>query len=239
MSLFLSLILIQIVVFGILVAFLRVILKQNISKATSHITEMNQDYTQKIEDAQKRVHDADKYYDDIILKSKTDAEKTRVQILKDASDSQQLIVNQSRKQSEEILEKARKSGESILAEVDLMIAEKAIQKACELIQKMLPELMTKEMHESWVESLSKNDFDELDRLNVSREIREAIIVSAYALNPAEKTSLEKRIGAKLAREIRFKHEVDPGLIAGVKITLGSVVIDGSLKFKIKETARHA
>jgi F0F1-type ATP synthase delta subunit len=238
MSLFISLIVIQLVIFGILVVFLRVILTRNITKATSHISELNQDYTQKLEDAQKRLQEADKYYDDILLKAKTEAEKTKMQLLKDASDSQQLIINQSRKQSEEIIEKAQKSTEALLSEVNLKISEGATQKACELIQKILPDLITKEMHEAWVEALSKHGLEELDRLNVTREVQEAMITSAYALTPSQRASLEKKITSKLGREIRFKNEIDPGLIAGIKISVGSVLIDGSLKFKIKEIARH-
>lgn len=239
MSLFLSLISIQLVIFGILLAFLRVILTKNISKATSHISELNQDYTQKLEEAQKRLREADKYYDDMLLKAKTEAEKTRMQILKEAGESQQSIVNQSRKQSEEIIETAQKSKEALLAEVEQRISEGATRKACELIQEILPEVITKAMHEAWVEALAKHGLEELDRLNVAREIKEATLVSAHPLTAAQKTELEKKIAGKLGREMVFKNEVDPGLIAGIKVSLGSVVIDGSLKFKVKEVARHA
>ena len=239
MSLFLSLIMIQVVIFGILLAFLRVILTKNISTATSHLSELNQDYTQKLEEAQKRIRDADKYYDDMLLKAKSEAEKTRMQILKEAGESQQLIVNQSRKQSEEIIETAQKSKEALLAEVEQRIAQGATQKACELIQQILPEIITKPLHEIWVEALSKHGLEELDRLNVAREVQEVTVVSAYSLTAAQKNELEKKIAVKLGREPVFKNEVDPDLIAGIRVRLGSVMIDGSLKFKVKEVARHA
>ena len=239
MSLFLSLVLMQLVIFGVLIAFLRVILTKNISKATSHINELNEDYSQKLEDAQKRLHDADKYYDEMLLKAKIEAEKTKIQILKEAGESQQMIVNQSRKQSEEIIEKAQKSKDALLAELELKISEGAVQKACEIVQEMLPELITKDMHHAWVEELSKHGLEELDRLNVAREVREAQISSAYDLTPQQKGALEKKISAKIGHEMQFVTQTDPSLIAGIKISLGSVLIDGSLKFKIKEVARHA
>ncbi len=238
MSLFLSLIVIQLVIFGILVGFLRVILSRNITKATSHITELNQDYSQKLEEAQKRVREADKYYDDMLLKAKTEAERTKMQILKEATDSQQILVNQSRKQSEEIIEKAQKSKEAIMAEINSKISEEATQKASELVQKILPDMITKNMHEDWVGALSKHGLEELDRLNIAKEIQDAIITSAYALTPSQKTELEKKIISKLGREIHFKNEIDPSLIAGIRVNIGTVAIDGSLKFKVKEIARH-
>ena len=108
MPLFLSLVLVQFVVFGILVAFLRLILTKNITKATTHINELSQDYSEKLEEAQKRLHDADQYYDEMLIKAKTEAEKAKIKILKEAGESQQVIINQSRRQSEEIIEKAQK-----------------------------------------------------------------------------------------------------------------------------------
>ncbi len=39
------------------------------------------------------------------------------------------------------------------------------------------------------------------------------------------------------REVPVLEEVHPELIAGLKITLGSLVIDGSLKYKIKEVSK--
>ena len=239
MSLFLSLVFIQLVIFGILIAFLRVILTRNISKATSQLNELSQDYSQKLEEAQKRLQEADKYYDSMLLKAKTEAEKTKMQILKEANDSQQMIVNESRKQSEEIIQKAQKSKDSLLEEVEQKILEGSVKKACEIIQGILPSVITKDMHQVWVEELSKHALEELDRLNISKEIREAQITSAYELSSQQKTALEKKITGKLGREIHFVNETDPSLIAGIKITIGSVVIDGSLKFKIKEVARHA
>ena len=49
--LFLSLILVQILLFGVLVLFLRLIIAKNVTHATDHLNEINSDYNQKLEDA--------------------------------------------------------------------------------------------------------------------------------------------------------------------------------------------
>src|SRR3989338_8144697 len=125
MGLFLWLVALQVVVFGIIVFFLRVIFSRNVTQATTHISELNEDYTQKLEEAKKRSQDADKYYDEMLLKAKHESEKTRIQILKEANDSQQLILNQSHKQSEEIIEKAEKAKEALMGELNQRIKEGA------------------------------------------------------------------------------------------------------------------
>ena len=78
------LVVIQLVVFTLLVLFLRMLLTRNISTATTHLHELNQDYNQKVEDANKRKAEVDRYYDEMLLKAKADAEKNKVQILREA-----------------------------------------------------------------------------------------------------------------------------------------------------------
>src|SRR3989338_5717752 len=111
--LFLWLVFLQIIIFAILVLFLRVILKRNLVTATTHLTDINNDYTQKLDDAKKRLQEADRYYDEAVLKTKTDVEKLKAQILKEAHESQEAAVAESRKQSAEIIQQANKAAESL------------------------------------------------------------------------------------------------------------------------------
>ena len=72
---FLWLVLLQLAIFGALVYFLRVILTRNVSAATEHLHTLNQDYTQKLDEARKHQAEGDKYYDETVLKANT-AEQT-------------------------------------------------------------------------------------------------------------------------------------------------------------------
>ena len=68
------LVLIQLFVFTLLVVFLKMILTQNVTSATDHLHELNQDYNVKVEEANKRKAEVDRYYDEMLLKAKSDAE---------------------------------------------------------------------------------------------------------------------------------------------------------------------
>ena len=236
--LFLWLVLIQIVIFAALVLFLRMLLTKNVTNATTHLDTLNQDYSQKLDDAKKRQAEADTYYDSTILKSKVDAEKAKVAILKEAHDAQEFMVNQSRAQSTAILEQANKARETILGEIEARIEASAIQKACELVQEILPAALSEPMHVKWVDDLFKNNFEQLDRLNLPENLKEIEIQTAYALSDAHKKAMEKKIKSLVSKDVKLVEKVDSSLIAGCKVVLGTVVIDGTLKLKIKETMRH-
>ena len=51
--------------------------------------------------------------------------------------------------------------------------------------------------------------------------------------------LHRRLQEKLGRELTMTEAADARLVSGLVITLGSVVLDGSLASKVKQAARHA
>jgi len=51
--------------------------------------------------------------------------------------------------------------------------------------------------------------------------------------------LSKKLKSLLSTDIPIKEEVDPRIVAGMVIHIGSLVLDGSLKNKIQEKARDA
>ena len=237
--LFLGLILIVVAFFGAMVFFLKVVLTRDITNATTHLHDLNQDYNQKLEEAKKRQAEVDKYYDEMVLKSKSDAEKTKVQILKEAHEIQESMVKEARKQSEEIVAQASHAKELLLEEINQKIDERAVEKACEMVQEILPGEIGHEMHMRRVNEFFKKSLDQLQRLNLPENIREAEVVSAYPLTPEQKTTLAKMLKEALHREVHLNEKVSPELIAGFKVGLSTVVIDGSLNFRIKEFVRHA
>lgn len=238
--LFLSLVVVQIFLFGALVYFLKVVLTRNISTATDHLHELNQDYTQKLEDAKKRQSEADKYYDQTLLKAKIESEKIKVQIVKDAHEQEEQILTEARRQSEAILDQANKSKDALLSEFDQLVEQRSIAKAGDMLGELLAKEIQKEMHDRWMDELLKlSALDSLSRMHLPDSVSEAEVISAYALSPAQKAALHKKIKDQLGRDIRLKESADSTLIAGFKVKLASVVIDGSLLSRIKDSVRHA
>lgn len=237
--LFLSVIFLQLILFAGLLFFLRNTLTQNVTKATAHLTELYQEYTTREENAKKRLEEAETFYDQTVLKAKTDAEKKSVQILKETHETHETLLREARMQSDDILVRANKARETLLNEIEQKVQEKAMDQACDWVQHMLPPELSRGMHGKWLEELSDHGLEDLERLNFPEDLEKAQVVSAYALSAAQKELLQKKLKDKLHRSIRLEERVDPELIAGFKITLGSAVIDGSLKSKLKSMAQHA
>ena len=231
------LVVIQLFIFTMLVLFLRVLLTRNVSTATAHLHELNQDYNQKVEEANKRKAEVDRYYNEMLLKAKADAEKNKVQILREAQATQELVVNQARQQSEEIIGQANKAHEMMLAEMESRIEERAMDRACELVGVVLSNEMSESLHKLWVKELLKTGLEDADRLHLPDDFSEVQLVSAFPLTDEERRQLEKKLKEVLRREFKVSEKIQPEMIAGLQIQLGSLVIDGSLRFKVKEASR--
>jgi F-type H+-transporting ATPase subunit delta len=60
------------------------------------------------------------------------------------------------------------------------------------------------------------------------------IRSTVELTAAQLTEIKKALAKKYGKDIEFKEVVDPSLVAGVQIVIGSRMLDGSIKNRIQQ-----
>jgi len=230
------LIVIQIVVFTSLVFFLRNTLNRNVISATSHLEQLTAEYAKKEAEIKKLYDDAKRQAQEILESTKKDAEKQKDELLKSTQAEKDKILSNAHQDAEEIIQQAERSRQALLAEINQRIDEKAIQRASQLIAGSLPEDVRQEIHERWLDGLMSSSFAQLDRLHIPEGINEAKVITAFALTPPQREALQAKIKEKVGGQISFKEEVDPNIIAGLVVNMGSLVFDGSLRLKIQEVA---
>ncbi len=69
-------------------------------------------------------------------------------------------------------------------------------------------------------------------------VRHVLVRSAYAMNAAQQKELAEALSRRLGGEVELSVEKDPELIGGVEIRAGDLVIDDSIRGKLKQLA-HA
>ena len=62
------------------------------------------------------------------------------------------------------------------------------------------------------------------------------LISAVPLESGVASSVAEALSKKLQRVIQLKEKVDPGIIAGMRVTIGGVTYDGSVKGKLEKLA---
>lgn len=232
-----SLILLQIMIFTALILIFRGILNKNVVQATQHLDELNEDYDRKGKESDRLLEEARRKYDETVAKAVEDAEKQRAEIIAATESEKEKIISQARTSSEEMIRQADKSRQLLISELDDRIAKGAVEKACELIQITLPDKFKQDVHSEWTEELIGSSLDQLKHLQIPEDIKEAAVVSAFPLTGEQRKDLSKKLRQLLGRDVGLAEKTDPKIIAGVVVTLGNLVLDGSLRSRIKEQAK--
>jgi len=236
---FFVLLFVQISIFGALIAILRYVLKRYFGTASNHLETLTQECTAKLAEAKKRMEEANTQYQNVLTKAKEDGERLKQQFSEEGIKAKEETLNQARGQSEEIVARAQTAASILKEEMEQKVNQEATKKTLLLVRQLLTGKMSQETHSHWISELSKSGFDGLNRLNISDDSKEIEIVSAYPLKPAEKTMLLAPLKQKFGREIPMKEKVSPELILGVRLTIGNVVIDGTLQYRIEEAIKNA
>jgi len=232
-----SLIILQLIIFSVLIFVFSKIMTQKVSLSTKHFDEMSQDYNEKARQIDEQLQEANVKAQEIVSSAQNEAEKTRSDTLKQAEDERDKIIQAARTQAEEIIQQADKSRSQLLLEIEERIAKEAMNRACDLCHDTLPEEFRKLVHDQWVEDLIENGFSRAERLRLPEGTVGIKIMSAFALSDEQRKKISKKLKDTFGHEITIEEQIDPKVVAGLVINAGSLVLDGSLKNKIKEKSR--
>jgi len=234
-----SMILLQVILFGGLIFILRKILTQNVITATRHIEELSQNQAQKETELNRQLEEAKQKSEVTLKTAQEEAQRAKSQVIGDAEAERDRILQQTHAKSKELIQQADRSRQLLLDEINERIAKEAVNKACELIHDTLPEQLKIDIHQAWIADLLEDGFAQFERLKVPADLKEVKIISAFPLSTEQRKNLARKLKDILHREVGLQEEVNPKIVAGFVVTVGSLVLDGSLRNKIQERARSA
>lgn len=229
---------ILLVMFVGLMLFMRHLLTSNISRATGHLQELSRDYAVKQQEANKLLQKAKEESEKTIADSRQQAQQLREAILKEVEETKKRILEEARQKGKEITDKAQKNYEFLKGEIEQRIDARAREIACALLQQAIPESLRENLHRLLLQESIRGEFP-LKRLTIPQDVREASVISAFALKEEERRDLQERLQKQISAPVDLQERLDPSLVAGFMIQIGQVVIDASLKNRIFQAAQHA
>ena len=235
--LWIYLIILQILFFVGLLFFLRYVLTRNISKATGHLHDLSKDYISKEEEANRLLQKAQNEAKSIVARETQAAEEAKEKLIKDAQAQRDQIITDANQRSIEITEKAQRNADFVRTQLEQKIEDRARGLIHETIQKVIPKDFLQEVHDHWLARAEKGDFN-LKNLKLADNVGEANVISAFPLTDRQKDDLKKKLSQKIGNGIVLNVQVDPALIAGYVIKVGSVVVDASLRHKIEKAMQE-
>lgn len=236
--LLLQIIILMVFIFGGLLFVLHHILTKNISSATTHLDHMNADFMRREEEIKNFQAEARKLYDDMVVKAKDEADKIRLEANRQIQQEKDRVLEDARGQSEQIIEKAEKTRELLIDELRQEIEIKMVTRVRDFIKRIFPQNAQEEVHKLWVADLLADSLNQLRDMRIPADAREVKVATAFPLSASEKGALCKRFKELLNRDMSIEEEVDPSLMGGWLITMGSLVLDGTVAHKIEQVVKE-
>ena len=239
MTFILQLLFFQVVIFTALALVLKRLMGRHATTATAHLQGLTQDYLKKQDELKKRLEEAESQYQTTLAKARVEVQEIKMQSAREAEETGRKIQEEARKEADRIMSQATQAKEALRAEMAKEMDRKSVEIACRLIREVFPQQLQESAHHRWMEEVIGNGLLRLDRLETPEKVEEVRVVSAAPLTSAQKEKILAKLKAAAGHTVALKEEVDPALIAGLVITLGHLVLDGSLASKLREAARHA
>ena len=227
-----------VIMFIVLVAFLKNILTRNVSSATKHLEKLSSDYMKKQEEIRKRFDEVKHMYQKRLAEAREEAEKIRIDIIKQSNEEKEKIISEARLQSEELIRQGEKARENLILDMEKQIKQKAIEIASELVGQILSENTKKTIHSYMVTEFIERGLNRLDNIEVPENCNEVKIVSAYQLSGEQSKPILEHLKNILGKDVKPSCNTDEGLIAGLLIAIDSLVIDASLKWETHEKVKE-
>ena len=233
MTMLVYLIIAQLAVFVILVIGLKRLLMGSTQLAAAKLREVEADLGRKEEGVRKRIEDNEAEFRRKSAEAQDGLARTREAMEKDVARTRDGLLDEARKERDKIVDEANRSKEKLRQELTREAQGQAVEHARRVYELVFSEELGRKLDHAFLDELLVA-LDEMDSSSITISAAAIEVACSHPLEPAHRERLREIVSRKFNVALEVREEVDPGLIAGVKIKLGSLEIDGSLRNRFNE-----
>ncbi len=223
----LQFIILQVVVFGVVIYFLKKTFHGDTNSAIQRLGNVHQDLLQKQSELQKKNEEIEREMQVRKEEAAALTEKMKAEAALEIRKKEDDVLKIARSQAEEIISKAQSSQDDMAKEIESRLSKNLIQFSSEVIRKAISEKVALAMHEELMTdfiSKAKN----VDLSSVASGTNQAFVIrTPFPLRKDQAEKLNAMLAAKLNYAVNISEVPDSDLIAGMVMQFGSLVLDGS------------
>ena len=233
MTIMIYLVLFQVAVFGVLVMGMKQLLLQNTLKATAKLRDAEAELSRKEEAVRKRIDENENEFRRKSSEAQEALVRTREAMEKDVSKSRDTLLEEARKERDRILDEATRTKEKLRQELIREAQVQTLEHAGRVYEMVFSDEIGRKLDHAFLDELLVA-LDEMDAGSITISAPAIEVICSHPLEAEHRTRLKEIVLRKFDVKLDIRETVDPSLIAGVKIKLGSLEIDGSLKNRFNE-----
>ncbi len=228
-------VILQVIVFSVVIYFLRKLLTGETQNAINRLGSVYQDLLAKQKELAQKIEVAEKEYQDKKAEAESIAEKLKNQAVEEARVKGDEVMKKAKGEADETVAKAQASAEQFYHEIEIKLSEKTVDFTGTLFEKALSGPAAAAVHKELVREFIQRGRD-FDLTGVGPHINTVTLKSALPLTDTEQDQLKALVRAKVNRDLKYEVAVDKTLIAGMLLQFGTLLLDGSLSSSVKDAA---
>ncbi|MEI7750939.1 MAG: F0F1 ATP synthase subunit delta [Candidatus Omnitrophota bacterium] len=226
----------QIIVFSVLVFFLKKMLSGDTETNVKRLSAVYEELVKKQRELLEKNEMAEKEYQAKKEEAALIADKLSNQALDKVRKKEEELLKKARAEAEEIIAKAFGSRDQLGHEIRADVSKQVVEFMAEMLKKIFSLDTTLLVHGQFIKDFIK-ELQGADFSSVDAKEHQPVIRSAFPLTEEEKIGFQKILGEKLdLPELKIEEAVDGLLIAGVVLQIGTLLLDGSFANSVNESA---
>lgn len=223
----------HLVVLAILVVVVKRLLVSDTMRAVKRIQAVEAEVRKKEETIRREIQEHEKAFAKQKIEAEEELQRHKVRTEKELTRLRDQMLADAKKEGDRILEQAHKNEEKFRQKIALDMEQKAIAYGGDIFQLVFGDRVTGEVNKQFIAELL-DALSEIDGDSITVDASQGEVMTSEAMDVEQKQSLEKLLSEKFHQDVHLTEKVDPALLSGLVLKLGSLEIDGSLKNRFGE-----
>jgi F-type H+-transporting ATPase subunit b len=227
-----QLILIQVVTFALLVFLLRQFLYKQVTQSLGRLQQLYQENLSREENLKKRREEMEEDLKAKLAHHQEELGRLRAAAEADAQKVQEEIFTKAKEEGKRIVAEAESKKERMRANLVSEMEEKALGLTSDIIEHVFTAHVAQGIHHQLIDEL----VEEIGKSNgggLQRDVETVEVAVPFPLTQIQRENLKKIFSSNVGRPVSLKETIDQEIVAGMVVRVGNVVLDGSLKNKLK------
>ncbi len=233
MGMMIYLIIVQVVVLVVAIVALRQILLRDTMRAVAKLREAEGELGKKEEQVRKRIEENEAEFRRKSAEAQETVERTREAMEKDMARTRDALMEDAKKERDRILDEATRNKEKVRQELAREAATKVLEDAGRAYEMVFSREVGQKLDHAFLDELLAA-LDEMDGSSITVDADAVEISCSHPLDAGHRERIKALVASKFNVSLEVRETIIPELIAGVKIKLGSLEIDGSLSNRFRE-----
>lgn len=227
------LILLQAVVFAVIVIGIKQLLVRDTVKAADKLREAEAELGKKEEAVRKRIEENEAEFRRKSAEAQETLSRAREAMEKELAKSRESMMDEARKERDRIVDEAVRGKEKVKQELIREAEAHTLEYAGKIYEMVFSSDLGKKLDHAFLDELLVA-LEEMDASSITIDAPAIEVSCSHPLEDSHKVRVRDIVTKKFGATLAVHETIEPELIAGVRIRMGSLEIDGSLVNRFRE-----